>query len=710
MIKFGRVKMQPRFAYNVYKSIAMNGIKHKAKLSVKKKKNVFTVSCSKCQYICKYRMNPSNMVYILEEIQHTCTASEDEPIDIFYPYIREAASHAGAKFKEPTPHQIRGFICNELQITEDKVKIEKVYSAMRCIRAKDDGDGSINLLTDFAKKFNETNAGRIILNSNEDNELSAIYIEFNYATQFAGLDDQLFFLDGTHTKSGMESCILVIAAATGFETVLPVSMLWCLKENTENTSLLFKLSESIIRNRPVFKTDAAKCFERVIHSVNCDHSLCIHHLLKNLRYGTYTIINDMINAATVDQFNSLCDELQLKSPRTWEKLESKLDHYFRLAGEPRTFLYRASSPIESLNSAIIKARSKRYTEMIVALIEWGDRQLVKIKQIIQDSITNRLVLTQRALKEVNERESLAREGFSYEICNQFAYVRPNSHSKDHDMTNVVTHHCMDPPAYVYTSKPRNEFQRKFLETSIPIGEPWCTCQEFLSSGLPCIHQCLVYDRREMEGVASPFWKVSTYEFLLSVKRHEIPCVERLSIIPIKSAQQTPQPGRPRKKRLISTYELEISKKKTEVSFSAWFKRIADVCRDLEDSLMDLDYALSEDDIDSESLVFVLKSDIDKIEELMMDTDNMERFISKRATKRIQHISEVRNTLSNLNEFAVYIVTQNMNTIACNAVKAFDMDERTLYNKITIKNRIQEEGKSSKVTSKTLLYNAILRGL
>ena len=697
--------MEPRNAYNTYKNIALAAVSHNADLTITKKKNIFTVKCKECNYICKYRVNDANMIYILKDSEHTCYSSNTDSKHIFFPYMKEAVVQADLSIRDPTGQQIRSFISKELLIKEDDISLTQVYSAIRSVRKVMFTNDSIDLLVDFAEKFNQMNQGRVELLRNESDELSGIFIEYNHAEAYSNMQHRLLFLDGTHTRSGFNSCILVLAGETGFETVLPLSILWCLSEDMYNTEELFARSKRIIKNNPVIKSDGAACFESAIHNHGCSHSLCIHHLIKKLKLRASSIIRDMQNASTITEFNSLCDELAAGFPKTWTSISDKLDHYFRMAGEPPTYMYKASSPIESVNAAIVNAREKRFTEMVEELIIWGDKQLTKIKQQVREAVRNQQILTTRAQKEIGARTANARENYHYKLYESFAYVVPNSVSCDRDRTNIVTWKCNSPPHHKYYGKPRGDFQARFVKTEIPKNTLWCTCQEFTASGLPCIHQCLVYRKTDIETVTSSFWKVNEYMRFMDVHQHVIPSIESLAIVPLTPAVQKPQPGRPKRSRLISIMELEKERAK-ETSIKQTLKSIESNGLDVEYSTYDLNRSMDLDEIDEQSFVCLLASNFNEIQRLVLLLDNVERKITNRAKKRIEYSHFIRNYLRELDEFLYDTAKRYEDAILRGSIEAYEIPKMSLCNRIAFRNTMTSESLKSILNGRKSFYNLI----
>ena len=696
--------MEPRSAYTVFKQVAKEAIERDATLISTKKNNEYTVRCTHCSYLLRYRVNPENMVYIIDSQPHTCSCREPTN-SIFVPYIKEAVMYMQQHMDNPTVRSIKIFIADELGLKESDVNTSQIYSAMRYIRKHTIGDDSIDFLEDLSRKFNENNNGTVKLIKNDKGELESIYIEFNYSSCLAELENRVYFLDGTHTKSGFQSCILVLACATGFETVLPLAVLWCLSENTENTQQLFVNAKHLIHNHPLIKSDAAACFESVIHEHDCFHSLCMHHLTKTLKLTAATIVNDMVNAMTITEFNQLCDELSKKSPSTWTKIADKLDHYFRLGGEPSNYLYRASSPVESINAAILNARCERYAEMVISILEWGDKQFKKFKTLVKDAVKNQMVITTRASKAIADRTVIGRERFHYSLHESFAYVIPNSLSKDKDMNNVVTWPCDNPPPHKYFGKPRGRFQESFVAKTIPKNSLWCTCQEFLSSGIPCVHQCIVYRKAELESVTAQFWKVSSYTSALSIKDHIIPSIEMLQPIHIESAAQRPQPGRPRKRRYVSITEAEKAKARKFFKGNM-LATIDDELTDIEDSLYELAHVLEESDGKYEGSITSLRACFDRIQILVTELDSEERLISKRAVKRVVKAASIRDVLHNLDEFSLSIFNENKAAILSSASNTFKLQSKALLNKVLLKNELLNESAKSLLVGRKQFYKTL----
>ena len=506
----------------------------------------------------RFRLNQFNEIYIITNKEHTCQSNTNSTT-VYSVYLKQFTANKCDEDANVKARTIQQMIVDDLGIVDTSiVSATQIKNYIYYSKHTDEGQmKTADLLIDFVNKFNSHNEGRIDLKYDRDNYLSSIYIQFNQSKFIKTSAIKVFFLDGTHQRTSMKGTLLILSAITGFKKVLPVSILWCLSESQDTTATLLNNAMNLIPDDATVKSDAAACFISELASRSINHSLCVHHLMAKMKSMAVPIITDMKQAYSIDQYNTLKEELSKTSPSSYKKIKGKEHMYFRLDGEPPTMTYEASSPIESMNRAIMDARESDFVSMLTSLIKWNDEQVKQIRELVQKSQQDKHRITPQATFEVANRKTrcmkLYKLGYMKK-SNIISVVPKSSSVRFKDSECVIYMPGSGVKKHPYESIPENDYQRAFIDSEIP-DKIWCSCQETSHSGLPCVHMSGFLPQSDLVSTISPFWAVDSYDWILRVEPHYIPELHSLSYNQIAIRPAKSRPGRP-KDRLVSVFEME----------------------------------------------------------------------------------------------------------------------------------------------------------
>lgn len=609
-------------------NIVKEGFKKNANVRVTHKGRTYKVMCTNldCKFSLRFRTQNARYCYILDTAPHTCK-NEVQITPKIPPFlINIYISNIVGSFPLITAHQISEALSTELGIPREYVKKANVYQALKSIKRQSLGNNTTySLLEDYADKYRSLNNAAMKVITGEDNRLAGVYIEFKCSKQYCSMKEKLLLLDGTHQKTSFKSTILVLAGTTSFGTVIPLAFLWCTSESKETTDMLLDNAKDMIGDEATFKSDAAQAFISAIKERGYKHSLCTYHLYAKLKKKGILILKDMKNAQTQSEFTKLCKELQTESPSTWKKVCDRMQMYFRLAGEPKTYCNDGSGAIESLNHMIDPARKQEFVFMFNELINCVNKQIDSFKKIVIEQSSS--PITVQAENLIKKRVVEGQELF-----------KPQKIGSIDDMILIPKEQCYN----------KDQIFRIYRED----GRLKCTCNESAHSGLPCIHMCSVLSWDEIIATTSEYWKVESYRWALSITEHNVPIIEELTPSDLELPDEKRQQGRPRIKRWLSTIEIEKCGHKNGVK--KILKEISEDINDIELSMMDLHRLLLYDEMDYGSVCYLIISKIKETEASYKRHHECSNCITKRAHKSIEIYTRLETRIRVLSDF-IYTV-------------------------------------------------------
>ena len=618
-------------------------MQHKDFLEVKAKeaiKNLFsikeyhngsrrTIRClaDNCPYYVEYMTNEFSEVIVLKSMEHS-QHKGSVPVKVLNSYtkvfvnsiIREDLSQKEAKSR----------LLESLDTREDMVDVSNLGGLISRIKDKLYGmQSTLKYLDSFIRKYNEYNATSMETITNSDGEIESVFIDFPYSRGFSEIENQIFFLDGTHTKGVYKATVLILSCPVCTRNVLPIAILWCPAENTTNTRLLLDRAKKHMHPSAVIKSDEAKCFISVAREFGYRHSLCSYHIKAKIK-SVYlqTIFNSMYQTYSVDQFNALSDQFAKTGKITWSNLSTKLDMIFRLEGAPPCFEWESSSPVESINAAIMPMRKRSLFMFCTGVIEWCSSHCSHITKQLSDmskmptNIHNSVQrLIQMKREEGSRRFIIDKSRSTKDVIRMVP--RKQSDINDIDV-EIHLNGCKD-MCFPYKSTPRSKNQEEFLNDHVTTDLPVCSCRETSFTGLPCQHLASILPQEAIEKLTNKVWKLDTYKFLVETDI-AIPTIPELEEKPSTVVKQKTQSGRPKSKRLTykdSSISIVRDKIKSDI------KSLSTVKADITEfnSLV-----IDQDEYPMLYLKFLdILTEIDKLQQ-----DHLEliRTIPKRATKTI----------------------------------------------------------------------------
>ena len=540
------------FRKDILETYAKDAIKSKFSIHENNKggKRVITCLHPGCPFTIEYVVNEYQEVTVLKERCHSIHQCEDK-VKVLNSYVKVLLAQIITEtmtFKE-----LKQIVIEQLDIDEDNVDFSAAKAALSRAKNKLFGQNStLQYIDSFVESYNAANSTKMEVIRNESSEIEAVYIDFPYSSILGGVPEQLVFLDGTHSKSSYKATILLLCCPTCVRTVLPIAVLWCRAENIVNTRLLFERAVNFLHPSCIIKSDDASCFSTVIEEFKFRHSLCTYHIKAKFHSRNLeTLFDNMYSTYSINTYNSLKQMFTRSSSEVWKRLSTKLDKVFRFEGAPPNYRWEGSSPIESVNSAILQIRKKSLLMFCSGIVKWSRERLKEttneLKRMKQDGI----VVHESVMRLIQiEREKGVRR-FAVDrskSTKSVIYMEPRKKSDATDIGTVIYINGCTNKAFNYRSTPITDFQRKYISASITSEGPVCSCREMSNSGIPCQHLASILPQDELVKLTNHVWKLGSYEALIDIDITE-PVLSDLEKNPASLADQRAQPGRPKTKRI-----------------------------------------------------------------------------------------------------------------------------------------------------------------
>lgn len=377
----------------------------------------------------------------------------------------------------------------------------------------------------------------------DENTIRFIYVEAPYCKQFIGSRAYLRvnFVDACHVNDHTRGVLLSICTVTADSIILPLACALGNSENNDSYEFLFRHFRGAIADMRElgFVTDQNPAISHGIREVLGDlepkHSECLYHLLKGAKGKQY--LRDLVMADHPLLFAARKIQLQEGAPSTYERFAEVIERIAFMGSTSNaayTFEYVASSPAESLNSALSSARDGEFLNLFKCWLEWGLGQVQKQLEMVPPDMTD---LCSAARNEVTR---------SIEQSDSMRVVEGNQY---YTVYSVIEGHVALP--YTVT-----------IVAGVMKSTLACCCGHWERVGIPCVHIYAVYgafpNRHELPATRACHRAVTIRRALTPANQIPWKLINFNALSPdpnIKIPPVNPRVGRPKKGRHKSGAEL-----------------------------------------------------------------------------------------------------------------------------------------------------------
>ena len=273
----------------------------------------------------------------------------------------------------------------------------------------------------------------------------------------------VLFVDGCHCKDKLQSTLCVACTLTGDHIIIPLAFVLGQGETKDNYLFLFSsLKHAIPQNATIFSDESQallSAVSEVLTEKHCRTKACAFHLLKKLQVNRKRFYQ-MLKSDNQEQLRRRLSEMITDFPNCREKLIEYANKYAYMGPQyVNAFGMVSDSPVESCNAAIEKWRRKEPVDMVIGLIQWGNKQVADQLR----KLTGQYCTTCKNLTEYRKRfgDALA--------------VTQNK-----DQTWTVIEWFKDGQATYVVSRNGHALI--------------CSCQGYERDGIPCRHLLVLEDR------------------------------------------------------------------------------------------------------------------------------------------------------------------------------------------------------------------------
>lgn len=357
-----------------------------------------------------------------------------------------------------------------------------LYNSLREIKRElcSNNDQGWDRITSIIDRYNNDNGSSTLGSvASDGGVVKNILIRYPYTGKFSELEENLVFLDGCYIKSSYGGCLLALCTITPDKNIIPLSYMYCNEETLDNVKEFLSKNSDLLGRGTTVISDHAASFETALKEYECSHALCCFHLLQHVKKGAHDTLSIMLTTNSERIYTIEKQRLKSEHPGLYRKIEKDLPKYVAFEGCPRRFGYKASSPIESLNSSIIDSRKSNIVDMIVGLIEDGARRFtayVKNVPINQYNLPKWLINTISDMERSDSCIILGGESTATKkVYVEFSPFLPISG------TEFFTVNTLD-----YT----------------------CSCMRSNDTGYPCCHAAKTFKFQRSISLVSEFWRPS----------------------------------------------------------------------------------------------------------------------------------------------------------------------------------------------------------
>ena len=271
----------------------------------------------------------------------------------------------------------------------------------------------------------------------------------------------IIFADGCHVSDKLKSTLLTLCTMTADRIILPLAFLLGPGEDKPSYTRLFRVLKDIFPSKFTLMSDSGTAVTSSYQDVFGDDGWvpCAWHLTKSMRKDVMKKILAILRADNIELYHAMREVLRKEHPSIAEQWETKLDRMAYLGTNYQgCFEIISDSPIESLNSAIAKARQCEPIELVRSIVAFHNSQI------------------RRQIEKLNLHKELCETG-----RNTKASRRKHAKSLIVDRKDDA---CFEVTEY-------SSFDLRLVYNVAKIGDgkgDWCcSCKGFERIGMPCRH-------------------------------------------------------------------------------------------------------------------------------------------------------------------------------------------------------------------------------